>query len=59
MGQHRFLGLQIFLQRVNAGRLGPNPPFARLLHHRVINKPLADVPDLNIAALGLPELAFC
>jgi len=58
LGQHRLLGLQIFLQRFNGGRLGPHSPYAWLLHHLVINEPLADVPDLNVAAIGFPELAF-
>jgi hypothetical protein len=59
MNQHRFLGLQIFLQGVNPGRLGPDCFSAGLLHHLVINEPFANVPDLNVAVIGFPELPVC
>jgi len=57
--QHRPLGLQIHLQRVNPGRMSPHCFFSWVLHHLVINEPLADVPDLDVAVIGFPELALC
>ena len=57
--QHRLVNLQILGERVNPGPLGPHCSLARLLHHLVINEPLADVPDQNVACIGLPELPFC
>jgi hypothetical protein len=47
----------LFLQRGNPGRLGPHCFSAGLLHNLVINEPLADVPDLNVAAIRFPELS--
>ena len=55
--QHRFLGIQISLQRVNPGRMSPHSFSAGLLHHLVINEPFADVPEVNIASVGFPELS--
>jgi len=38
--------------------LGPHCFSAGLLHHLVINEPLADMPDLNVTVIGFPELAL-
>jgi len=40
----------LLLQRVSSGRLGPHCSLAWLLLHLVINEPLPDVPDLNVAS---------
>ena len=57
--QHRFLVPQILGERVNPGPLGTHGSLAWLLHHLVINESLANVPDLNVAVIGFPELTFC
>ena len=58
LGQHRLLGLQVFLQRVNRGRLCPHRLVSRLLHHLIIDKRFTDVPDLDVAGSCLPKLPF-
>jgi hypothetical protein len=55
-GQYCVLALQILVQSLNACRLRLHRFLPKLLHHLVVNEPLADVPDLNVAAIRFPEL---
>jgi len=54
--QYCIMGLQILPQLVNRDRVGPGCFVFRLLHHLVIDEQLANVPDFDLVAVGLPKL---
>ena len=56
IGQHCVISHQILPQLVDPGRVGLGFFVVWLLHHLVINEQLANVPDFDVVAVGLPEL---
>jgi len=56
--QYCLLILQVSVQCFNGRRLRPHGFLSNLPHHLVINEPLANVPDVNVALGGLPKLSL-
>ena len=51
------MSLQILLHRLDAAGLNPTH-LSQLPHHAIVNKPLAQLYDLDVCVLRLPQLAI-
>ena len=54
--QPGLVGLQVILHSLNAAGLGSSR-LTQLPHHPVIDQPLAQLHDLNVRRIGLPQLS--
>jgi len=58
MDQDRVVGLQVFLHSVHGCRLRSSH-LSQFFRHLVIEERFAKLCNMNVLAIGFPELPFC